>query len=236
MKKDQHSLNIFKPIVDLGTALKDTYKKMTLPVIEEDDFGQIFPHANSEIILDSFNTVLKPTSINATNKRLASFLAQCGHETMGFTRFEENLNYSSTALLSVFGKYFSSTTAKHNQYKPEVIANTVYANRMGNGDYKSGDGYKYRGRGLIQLTGYNNYKAFAEYKDMSVEEVIKYLETMDGCLDSAIWYWLENSLNNYIDDNDFKGQTKRINGGHNGLKHRKQLYQQLIEIINNYRN
>lgn len=152
--------------------------------------------------------------------RLAHFLAQCAHESINFKAVIENLNYSEEALLRVFPRYFSKDTAKSCARKPEMIANIVYANRMGNGDRASGDGYKFRGRGYIQITGKINYKAFSDYTGIDFvsnpnDVAFKYP------LASAAWYFESRNLWNIcdkgMDEATIKELTKRINGGFNGL-------------------
>lgn len=159
-----------------------------------------------------------------TNERMAHFLGQCSHESNGFARFEENLNYSAKGLMATFGAYFpDELTAKSYEHKPEAIASKVYANRMGNGDEKSGDGYKFRGRGAIQLTGHNNYQALGE---ALLLDLIKNpsLVSSGYTVSSAAWFFDRNNLN-YIADagvNDpaIIKMTKRINGGVIGLAER----------------
>ncbi len=166
--------------------------------------------------------------------RVAAFIAQIGHESGEFTATKENLNYSATALRRVFRKYFP-TDALANAYarKPQAIANRVYANRMGNGGEASGDGYRYRGRGLIQLTGKNNYTAFAMAMKMSLEEAVAYLETTEGAVFSAGWYWFKNGLNSLADRGPvgFKDVTQAINGGQNGAAHRELLYNRALSVL-----
>lgn len=167
--------------------------------------------------------------INTTD-RAAMFLAQCAHESAKFTVTKENLNYSSDALRRVFRKYFPNveiaTTYARN---PERIANRVYANRMGNGDEKSGDGWKFRGRGFIQLTGKNNYTAFAHSVDEKLDSIVEYLDTFDGCVESACWFWKTNNLNAKADIGDLEGCTRRINGGLNGFDDRLAWYKKYLQ-------
>jgi predicted chitinase len=156
--------------------------------------------------------------------RLAHFFAQVLHES-GCMRFDmENLNYSSDALRKVFGKYFA-TTEEADTYarQPEKIANRVYANRMGNRDEASGDGWKYRGRGLIQLTGRSNYQAFADWvgDDRVVDEPD--LVSTEYAVHSAVFFWDKNNLNGLADTDDVVALTRKINGGVNGLAHRREL-------------
>ena len=156
-----------------------------------------------------------------TPKRLASFLAQCGHET-----------YSVDAIKRVFPKYFRTVDPASYARNPEKLANRVYASRMGNGDEDSGDGWKYRGRGLIHITGRANYafaatstgKPLLDDPDLMNEDA----ETM---VLGAMTFWNANSLNKFADGDDIRGQTKRINGGYNGLEERQQLYRILLKKI-----
>jgi putative chitinase len=156
-----------------------------------------------------------------TPSRLACFLAQVGHESGGFNAVKENLNYSAAGLTGTFHKYFPTLESAHPyERNPEAIANRVYANRMGNGDEHSGDGFKYRGRGLIQLTGHDNYHAFAEDLGLEIDEAIEYLETYEGAAMSAAWFWWKNNLNDWADKEDMVTLTKKINGGTIGLEDR----------------
>lgn len=175
-------------------------------------------------LANALNKVLDKYQINTTN-RLAGFLAQCGHESVDFTILKENLNYGAKGLMGTFKKYFpDEATALKYERKPEMIANRVYANRMNNGDEASGDGYKYRGRGAIQLTGKDNYTRFAAAIGKSIDETIAYLETLDGAIESACWFWKTNGLNEICDKDDIVLMTKRINGGTIGLEDRTNHY------------
>lgn len=165
-------------------------------------------------------------------KRVAGFLAQVAHESGGFNFVKENLNYSAKGLLNTFKKYFTSEAiAKQYERQPAKIANRVYANRMGNGPEESGDGYKFCGRGLIQLTGKQNYTRFAADLGISIDETVAYLETPNGAVSSAGWFWDNNNLNTYCDRDDFVGLTKRINGGTIGLEDRKHHYGIVLQIL-----
>ena len=156
-----------------------------------------------------------------TTQRVAHFVAQCAHESGGFKFIRENLNYSAAGLMNIFKKYFP-TQELANQYarKPEKIANRVYANRMGNGPEESGDGWRYCGRGLIQLTGKDNYTFFAGSLGIPVEEAADYLATFEGAAQSACFFWEQNRLNRFADANDVRGLTRAINGGQIGLEDR----------------
>ena len=173
-----------------------------------------------EEYIDALNKVLPENGID-TPLRVAHFLAQVIHESGHFRTNVENLNYSASALQSVFKKYFPNETLA-NQYarQPEKIANRVYANRMGNGDEASGDGWKYRGRGLIQLTGFNNYKQCKDEMKIDIVKNPDLLLVPEYSLKSACWFWNKNNLNQYADKDDIKTITKRINGGENGLEDR----------------
>lgn len=168
-----------------------------------------------------------------TPERVAMFLAQCGHESRDFNVLEENLNYSYRQLLKVFDKYFNSSTAKAYARQPEKIANIVYANRMDNGPTESGDGWRHRGMGVIQLTGKYNQAGFAKSVGMSLDEVAEYLQTKEGALRAACWYWDMRDLNVGSDRGDIVGVTKRINGGTNGLADRKRRYNRAVKAIGN---
>ncbi len=170
-----------------------------------------------------------------TPQRIAAFIAQCAHESGGFTALKENLNYRPVTLRKIFPKYFPDVTIA-NDYcsrpnKQEAIANRVYANRMGNGDEQSGDGYKYCGRGLIQLTGKDNYTWFAESLEISAEEASEFLATFEGAVQSACWFWESNNLNQWADKGDIVTLTKRINGGTIGLEDRIKHYEHALHVL-----
>lgn len=159
--------------------------------------------------------------------RAAHFFAQTAHESGGFKTFSENLNYGAKGLRGIFGKYFpNDNLARIYERKPEKIANRVYANRMGNGDEASGDGWKYRGRGALQLTGKDNYRAFGKYIGRE-EEVLANPDLVAGelCFESALWFFDRNKLwgicDQGINDAAILALTKRINGGTHGLDDRK---------------
>ena len=168
-----------------------------------------------------------------TPERIAAFIAQCSHESNGFTALKENLNYRAATLMKVFPKYFADE-AIANAYagKQEAIANRVYANRMGNGDEHSGDGFKHCGRGLIQLTGKDNYSNFADSLQMDINDVPDYLATFEGAVQSACWFWESNNLNQYADAGDMVTLTKKINGGTIGLEDRLNQYHHMMHVIN----
>ena len=167
-----------------------------------------------------------------TPQRVAAFLAQCAHESGGFVFLKENLNYKAASLRRVFPKYFpDDAIAAQYAGKGEMIANRVYANRMGNGPEESGDGFRYCGRGLIQLTGKNNYTFFAGSLDIPVEEASEYLQTFEGAVQSACFFWEQNKLNQWADAGDILTLTKRINGGTIGLEDRIKHYEHALHIF-----
>lgn len=170
-----------------------------------------------------------------TPQRMAAFIAQCAHESGSFMVLEENLNYKAPSLRKLFGKYFPTDELAaaycSMPNKQQAIANRIYASRMGNGDEHSGDGYRYKGRGLIQLTGKDNYTFFAGSLEISVEEASEYMHTFEGAAQSACWFWETNNLNQYADNNDIVTMTKRINGGTIGLEDRIKHYEHALHVF-----
>jgi putative chitinase len=187
-----------------------------------------------DTVITQIPGVLDKFEIN-TPLRLAHFLAQCGHESGGFKVVSENLNYGAAGLQSIFKKYFTAESAKEYQRKPEKIANIVYANRMGNGNQASGEGYKFRGRGFIQLTGKDNYTAF----DKSVEDDIlanPELVATKYPLLSAAWFFHKNGLHKIADEGAtdvvVTKVTKRVNGGTIGLPDRIKHFNEYNNLLN----
>ena len=162
-----------------------------------------------------------------TKLRIAHFMAQIEHES-GLKPIAENLNYSAQGLIQTFSKYFTTTEALIFANQPEKIANRVYANRMGNGNESSGDGWKYRGRGFIQITGKINYFQLANDTDLDCLKNPDLLLQEANAMISALWFWNKAGLNKLADKNDIKGITKRINGGYNGLEHRTELLKKYL--------
>ena len=168
----------------------------------------------------------------STPLRVAHFIAQCAHESGNFVFIKENLNYKAASLQKIFAKYFpTADLAQQYAGKPEMIANRIYANRMGNGDEASGEGWLYHGRGLIQLTGKDNYTFFAGSLGISVEDAAAYMETFEGAAQSACWFWEQNNLNRFADANDCKGLTKTINGGYIGLEDRQSHTEHALHVM-----
>lgn len=169
-----------------------------------------------------------------TPQRIAAFIAQCSHESGGFMTLKENLNYRPETLIKLFSKYFTLETAREYCARPnkqEAIANRIYASRMGNGPEESGDGFRYCGRGLIQLTGKENYTWFAASLNIPVEEASEYLQTFEGAAQSACWFWETNNLNQWADKGDILTLTKRINGGTIGLEDRIKHYEHALHVL-----
>ena len=203
-------------------------------MITVEQFTEMFPkNKNPQAWTTALNEVL-PTYKIDTPERIASFLAQCGHESAGFTVLQENLNYSADGLNKIFKKYFPTLdSAQPYARKQEMIANRVYGGRMGNGDEASGEGYKFRGRGPIQLTGKDNYTACSDFlfQDDTLVQNPDMLLDPEYALHSACWFWWKNDLNNYADSADLVTMTKRINGGTIGLEDRIAHYNHAMEIF-----
>ena len=192
-------------------------------MISSDQLKSIFPGIKPSCALGLIRA-MDFYKIN-TPLQQAAFLAQCAHESREFTATEENLNYSAEGLLRVFPKYFKSLEqATMYARNPRAIASYVYANRMGNGPESSGDGYRYRGRGYIQLTGHDNYMQFAAATATDALNQPSLVADTEGAALSAGWFWAKNSLNLLADKEDMIAITRRINGGLNGLQERMAYY------------
>lgn len=164
-------------------------------------------------------------------KRVAMFVAQCAHESSGFTRLRESLKYSASRLLVVFAKYFDPDEAVEFAYDEVRIAERVYGGRMGNGPEGVGDGFNYRGRGLIQLTGKDNYRRCGEAIGIDLVSGPGALEIEAWAALSAAWFWSVNGCNAFADADDIRGCTRRINGGINGLDERTALWDKALECV-----
>lgn len=181
--------------------------------------------------LDPLNAVMGHYNIN-TPKRQALFLAQVGHESLNLSATHENLNYSADGLLHTWPSRFTVETAHAMARQPEKIANHVYANRLGNGDEASGDGWKFRGRGLIQITGRANYKAFADSQGMMTADIASiFMELPIGSAMSAGWFWDTHKLNSFADAGNIFGATQIINGGQNGDLDRASRYRLALTAL-----
>jgi len=202
-------------------------------MITKELLSSLFPATHDNILesyIEPLNNACEKFDINNTS-RVAMFIAQVGHESGGLNVVHENLNYKAEGLTKIFPKYFRDADPSDYAHQPEKIANRVYANRMGNGDEDSGDGYRYRGRGLIQLTGHDNYQHFADGVGMSLDEAVQYLETPDGAAMSAAWFWNTRHLNDLADAGDIVGCTKKVNGGTIGLEDRTRHYEKALSLL-----
>jgi len=171
-----------------------------------------------------------------TPRRVAHFISQCAHESNNFRSLEENLNYSKESLEKVFPRYFGTGKRDATAYarNPEKIANYVYMDefrtaKMGN--VNPGDGWRFRGRGLKQLTGRDNYTRFGKSVGMTAEQAADYVATEKGAIESAAWFWDTNKLNTIADTDDVVLMTKRINGGNIGLEDRQQRYSKAMQVL-----
>ena len=198
----------------------------------QEQLKQIAPSLPVDV--DKVNELLEKYEIN-TPERIAGFFSQCAHESGNFKFKAENLNYSADALNRVFPAYFGTKrNAAEYARNPEKIANVVYndANRKSKlGNTEPGDGWKFRGRGYIQLTGRTNYTGFAKFMGMGIDEVISYAETDEGALASALYFWKLANCNKHCDSGDQKALCKSINGGFNGLEDRIAKYNKFIDIL-----
>jgi len=183
---------------------------------------QLFPKAPLDFI-DVFNSNFEKYGIVTLN-RVSGFLSQTCVESGGFVTYHENLNYSSSGLLETFPTYFTPDTASICARNPELIANYAYANRLGNGPPQTGDGWNFRGRGIIQVTGRANYQEFADWKNLSLEATMQYLETFDGFVESAFWFWDTRKCN--LICGDISKLSTKVNGKNpaNGLQERIEVY------------
>jgi putative chitinase len=206
--------------------------------ITEEQLAAMLP-TNKEIAewCKELNKAFPKHEINNA-RRIAAFTTQCAHESRDFTAMEENLNYSKEALERVFPRYFGAGKQNAADYarNPEKIANYVYmdVNRSAAGalgNVQPGDGWRFRGRGLKQLTGRNNYSRFAQAYGMTAEQASDWIETKEGALASALWFWTTNKLNPVADTGDVVALTKRINGGDIGLADRQQRYNVAMQAL-----
>lgn len=164
-------------------------------------------------------------------QRVAMFMAQCAHESGNFTELAENLNYKAEGLSKIWPSRFPPHIAAQCAHNPEAIANIAYASRMGNGPAETGDGWKFHGRGLIQLTGRTNYEKFARMIGKELDETVSYCETPDGAVESACFFWKEENLNVHADQGDIERVTRIINGGTLGIEDRTARYQHALQVL-----
>ena len=179
---------------------------------------------------EALNKILPDYDIT-TPARIAAFIAQTAHESGGYTALHENLNYQAASLCRVWPRYFNANNANDYAHQPEKIANRAYANRMGNGDEASGDGWRFCGRGLLQVTGHDNYQAFADSIQTDINEVPAYLQTFEGAVQSACWFWENNNLNHWADAGNIEKMTQIINGGQLGIDDRRARYNHALQVL-----
>ena len=201
-------------------------------ILSREQLGQLLPgNPYLDYWYSALERCLPDYDINSP-QRVAAFIAQCAHESGNFKFLKENLNYRAESLVKVWPRYFPDmATAKRYEKRQEMIANRAYANRMGNGPEESGDGWKFCGRGLIQLTGRNNYQAFADSIETDINDIPEYLQTFEGAVQSACWFWETNNLNKWADTGDIVTLTKRINGGTLGLADRQKHYEHALHVL-----
>lgn len=198
----------------MSATLKNTLLALAphCPVARVDELAELLPG-----VFEAYGI--------ATKLRQAHFLAQTCYETQGFTRFEENLNYSSAGLINTFPRIYKgkSALAVQDAHHAELIANRVYANKNGNGNQASGDGWKFHGRGLIQLTGRELYAEYAKASGVDTVNNPGLLEVLPGAANAAGWYWQSRHINVVADCGSVKDVTLRVNGGTIGLEERVRL-------------
>jgi putative chitinase len=210
-------------------------------MITAKQFSDLCPSNKNPVAWAAALSAILPKYGITTPLRIAAFLAQCGHESDGFTDLTENFNYSSNALAATWPNRYAvdpkaktkvpNDLAKRLHRQPEAIANNVYANRLGNGPEASGDGWAHRGRGAIQCTGRGNYINFARAAGRPYSEITAYLETPEGAIESACWFWSINKLNPLADAEKTPHITRIINGGYNGLDDRTARYNVARQIF-----
>lgn len=215
---------------ELGLSDEDTSDAVQISYKNDKLENALLKVGVRPVFIQKYSKPLSQTMIEffiETKNQRAMFLAQLLHESAMLSDTTENLNYSENGLLKVFPKYFDRSRAKKYARNPERIANRVYANRMGNGSEDSGDGWRFRGRGLIQLTGKDNYIACGRELGVDLVKNPDYLLTPDGSTRSAGWFWESRNLNVSADKGDIVTNTRIINGGQNGLEHRTNLYKMI---------
>jgi putative chitinase len=202
-------------------------------MITAGQIGTIMPNATGALVgtyIGAINDTAARFSID-TPIRQAMFLAQLAHESGELRHAVENLSYSAVALRRVWPGRFSAADAEAYARKPEKIASRAYADRMGNGDEASGDGWRYRGRGLIQITGRDNYRTCGEALDHDFIAAPDDMAKTPWSVLSAGWFWDSRRLNPIADRDDIEAVTRKINGGTNGLDDRKEFYERAKAVL-----
>ena len=192
------------------------------------DYSKLTKHLPEHVYVQILDVVIK-YQIN-TPRRLAHFLAQCHHESSGFNVVEENLNYSAEGLIRTFKKYFTPEQANEYAHNKVKIASRVYANRMGNGDEESQEGWLYRGRGYIQLTGKDNYAALNDQLPGDILKNPDLVATQYPML-SAAWFWDHNNINDLCDNETIEDVTRKVNGGLIGIVDRTRLFHDYLYVL-----
>jgi putative chitinase len=188
----------------------------------------LFPSTQAATLtkyVEPLNNLFKGGHFSTVNRQ-AGFLSQAGFESQYFTHVEENLNYSAEGLIKTWPHVFTQVTAAQYAHQPIKIANAAYANKMGNGNELSGDGWKFRGRGLFQLTGHDNYAAAAKGLLMNIDVLTDNLILPEEAVQTAAWYWTENKLEHWADLDDIKELTRHVNHAMLGLEQRTAIYNQ----------
>ena len=203
--------------------------------ITRNDLIRLSPQYNREWIDNDARTLnlwAERFGIN-TPLRMCHFLAQVAHESGGFTAVTENMNYSASRLMQIFPKYFNPALASQYARHPEMIASRVYANRMGNGKESTGDGWRYRGRGYMQITGKNNYQAYQDSGACTGDLMghPEWLSKSPGRMKSAMWFFFKSGCNELADTDDVEAVTRMINGGRTGLSNRAYYLRKVKRIF-----
>jgi putative chitinase len=200
--------------------------------ITQQQLLQMFPNSGpvAGVFVSALNDAMARFKIEG-QQRVAAFLAQVGHESGQLRTLVENLNYSADGLMRTWPKRFNLLTATAAARKPEQIANIVYASRLGNGPAVTGDGWRYRGRGLIQVTGWVNYQACSSALGLDLLTKPELLEQPAYAALSAAWFWSSNGLNELADAGQFEAITRRINGGLNGQPERLKLWAKASAVL-----
>jgi putative chitinase len=204
-------------------------------MITVQQFSNVFPYAvDPDQWVAAFEDNFDDHQIN-TRERIAAFISQCGVETGGWRWFEENMNYSAQRMQQVWPHIFTPELAQKCDHNPELVANYAYANRMGNGGPETGDGWRFRGRGPIHLTGRNNYTQFAVDTFGSADQILDNPDLVaydkDTSLKSALWFWDINNLNELADSKQITKLSGRVNGGDNGLPQRITLFNKIYAML-----
>ena len=201
-------------------------------ILTQDQLAQMIPgNQHVSYWYDALSRCLPDYDITS-QARLAAFIAQCAHESGNFISIVENLNYRAESLMKTWPSHFPNMDIA-NQYahNQQAIANKVYANRMGNGDEASGDGYKYCGRGLIQITGKSNYQQFADSISTPLDQIPDFLVTFEGAVQGSAWFWELHDLNTLADAGNIRHITYIINGGYTGYDDRVARYNRALQIL-----